>query len=150
MTDGLIVTLQSAILAWRVADLAKMTLEGRVEDALDERGLATARDTCNNCHHVEGEIDGDTLEVVHARALDSNLTIPGATTGRKRDFVLMGEIAERVAPLDGGTVERWPFWNRASIHDFATQTASIRTDIDEVVGSTHNLFVVLDNDNSIT
>lgn len=33
--------------------------------------------------------------------------------------------------------------------DFATQSAGIRTDIDEVVGSAHDFLVVFDDDNGI-
>ena len=39
--------------------------------------------------------------------------------------------------------------NRTFIHNLATQSACVWTNIDKVIGSTHNLLVVLDNDNSV-
>ena len=38
---------------------------------------------------------------------------------------------------------------RSSKYNFATVAASFGTDVDDVVGSAHNLFVVFDNNDSI-
>ena len=77
-----------------------MALEGRVEYALDERGLTTSRDTCDNRHDVEGKVNSNTLEIVHTRALDSHLTIPWTTALGKCYLVQMGEVTEGVTTPD--------------------------------------------------
>ncbi len=151
MADGLIVALKTLIFARGIGHIAEVALESRKKDALDEGALAGAGNACDNGHDIERKADVNALEIVHAGTLDGDDTIPGATARRNGDGVEAREVAEGVA---SASITSATSLTRDTIcislkDDFATEATGIRSDIDEVVGSTHNLFVVLDNDNSI-
>ena len=79
VTDGVDVALETQELARSIVDIAQTTFEGRVEDTLDETRFARARNACDYRHDVEGNLDIDASEVVHAGALDIDVAIPGST-----------------------------------------------------------------------
>ena len=60
--------------------LAHAAAEGRVERVLDQRALARAADAGDQAEHAQRELDGDVLEVVAARAGQSD----PAVVGRRR------------------------------------------------------------------
>ena len=85
MLDGIDVASDAEILAWRIAHLSQMTLEGRVEDTFYQTRLARTRDTSHYRHHIEWELNVDASQVVHPGTLDIDVQVPGAATLRHVD-----------------------------------------------------------------
>ena len=97
MFDSLIVTIQSHVFAWRVAHLAQMALQGRVEDTFHQRRLTAAAHTSNHRHHVQWNLRIDTFQVVHASSLDNDLAVPGAMALGDGDFFFAKQVFYGVA-----------------------------------------------------
>ena len=65
----------------------------RQQDAVDERGLARARDAGDGHEVTEGHVDRDVLQVVGARALDGQFLAVAATSRRGNgNRLLSGEV----------------------------------------------------------
>ena len=123
-----------------------MALEGRVENALDERRFAAAADTSNHRHHVQRNLYIDAFQVVHASTLYDNLPVPRAMTRRNGNGVFVVQIANGIAAVVVLMFDDRTIGNSAFKHDFTAQTTRVGTHVNQVVGSSHNLFIVFHND----
>ena len=117
------VAAQSVVFAGNFGNLADMALDSRVEDALDERRFTGAADTRDDRHDVEGYLDVDALQVVHACAVDGNLAVPRAARNRNGNVGQACQVAHRVAIGELGDERREAghvFFHLSLINDFAS------------------------------
>ena len=149
MLDGLDVALQTQIFARGITHLSKTSLEGRVENALDETRLARSRNACDDGHHVKRNLNVDAPQVVHAGSADVDMAVPGTTALRHGDLFLVQQIFDGIA-VGVGLQRLFVDIFRITIKDdFATQTASVGANVDEMVGGAHDLLIVFHDDNGI-
>ena len=123
---------------------------GRVEDALDERTLARARNARHYGEDIERNPDVDAAQVVHPRSLDVDAHVPGAVTLGNLYLLFVAQVFDGVAlgiflqelpllflvcrgELRGGT----------GVHHLSAQSSGIGSDVYQVVGGTHDFLVVL-------
>ena len=81
---------------------------------------------------------------MHRRTLDLDIAIPWTAHRGQRNRLTPREVGSRIA---------WCFLRyfggRASIDDLTAIAPGIGSDVDDVVGSTHHLLIMLDDDNCI-
>ena len=81
---------------------------------------------------------------MHRRTLDLDIAIPWTAHRGQRNGLTPREVGSRIA---------WCFLRyfggRSSIDDLTAIAPCIGTDVDDVVGSTHHLLIMLDDDNCI-
>ena len=81
---------------------------------------------------------------MHRRTIDLDIAIPWTAHRGQRNGLTPREVGSRIA---------WCFLRyfggRASIDDLTAIAPCIGTDVDDVVGSTHHLLIMLDDDNSV-
>ena len=81
---------------------------------------------------------------MHRRTLDLDIAIPWTAHRGQRNGLTPREVGSRIA---------WCFLRyfggRASIDDLTAIAPGIGSDVDDVVGSTHHLLIMLDDDNCI-
>ena len=81
---------------------------------------------------------------MHRRTLDLDIAIPWTAHRGQRNGLTPREVGSRIA---------WCFFSyfggRASIDDLTAIAPGIRPDVDDVVGSTHHLLIMLDDDNRV-
>ena len=132
-----------------LARLALHVVEARgdalVENLVDERRLARARDARDERQGTERELDRQVLEVVLCCADDfDELAVPWAALLRDRDEFAAREIGAR----DGVGV-LLDLLGRALGDDATAVRAGARADVDDVVGRVHRVLVVFDDDQRI-
>ena len=117
-----------------------------VQDFIDERGLARARNTRDTGQRAERDGEVRVLEVVHRTALDRDaLAVAFAPNfGHRNEF-----FARKVLSGDGFVAFEQLVY-RALEHDLAAVAARARTDIHNVVSCKHGVLVVLDHDERVT
>ena len=81
---------------------------------------------------------------MHRRTLDLDIAIPWTAHRGQRNRLTPREVGSRIA---------WCFLSyfggRASIDDLTAIAPCIGTDVDDVVGSTHHLLIMLDDNNRV-
>ena len=116
-----------------------------VEDLVDERRLARARDARDERQGTERELDRQVLEVVLCCADDfDELAVPWAALLRDRD-----EFAAREVGARDGVGVLLDLLGRALGDDATAVRAGARADVDDVVGRVHRVLVVFDDDQRI-
>ena len=121
--------------------------QGLDEDVADQRALARAGNPGDAHEQAQGDLHVDVLQVVVPCAADHEAL---AVAGRRR---AAGTSIRRVP------ARYWPVTlsglgdhrgQRAGGHDLAPANAGTGTEIDEVVGRPHRVFVVLDHDHRVS
>ena len=134
------------VLPRNYASPIKVSRHRAVENVLDQRRLAAARDTSHGDEESEGNLDIEIAQVVLARALDADhpIRIHPATHFGNRDL----DFAAQVSPRDRLGVG--PHFVDSSFSDDESAVLSgSRTEIDQVIGGLHRLLVMLDDDDSV-
>ena len=143
---ALIDAFDARVLAGHDARPVELVGEHRVEDRVDQRGLARPGNAGDDGHHAEREAHGEVLEVVLARADDFELLGPArlAPHGGHLDLAAAGDVVagdrtRRVHQVRGGP----------GVDDIAAVLAGARADVDQPVGLFDGLLVVLDDDQRV-
>ncbi len=117
-----------------------------VEDVVDQRRLAGARDAGDGAEDAQREADVHVLQVVLARPVDRQLATDGAGAAYGGD----GDLASPREVLPGhrvGVGEQ--VLDGARVDDLATVLAGAGTDVDDPVGHPDGVLVVLDDDQGV-
>ena len=150
MAHRLPVALHGGMFSGSVCHEVEPAAHGRVEDALDERTLARARNARHYGEDIERNPDVDAAQVVHPRSLDVDAHVPGAVTLGNLYLLFVAQVFDGVAlgiflqelpllflvcrgELRGGT----------GVHHLSAQSSGIGSDVYQVVGGTHDFLVVL-------
>ena len=126
-----------------IAFVVHCTSHGPEENVAYEGRLARAAHSCHSGHDAERELSVDILEVMFGRASDADAVAPFATDSRYWNAQPAAKVLHGVAFLDFLEIGR-----SALEHNFATESSGSRPNIDDTVGCTHYLFIVLDPDQS--
>ena len=115
----------------------------REKDLVDQGAFSRTTDTCDGRQGMQRNADVNAFEVVFVRPLEFQ-PIGAQCTPRYR-FIL--ELAIEVGRSQGGVIGRQGFPSRriAGKNHLATEASCARPHVDEVVCSTHNVFIVLHN-----
>ena len=103
-------------------------LDTFVENITHERTFTRTADTCYDCHHIQWELHINPFQIVFTGTFHLDIIIPGTTIKGHFYLVLSRQIPDGIA----------------------TQATGLRTDVDNVIGRTDNLFVMLHHNNRIT
>ena len=116
-----------------------------VEDLVDERRLARARDARDERQRAERELDRQVLEVVLGGADDlDELARARPALGGDRD-----ELAAREIGACDGVGILLDLLGRSLGDDAPAVRASARTDVDDVVGRVHRVLIMFDDNQRI-
>jgi hypothetical protein len=126
------------MLARTFAVLVIFAFECIVEDVADERTLTRAADARYDCHYIEGELDVDTLEVVVAGTAHLDVIVPRTACGGNGYRFFIQKVAYSVALGPGLQVV-----HIALVYYLPTETTCVGAYIDNVIGCTDDIFVVL-------
>ena len=147
--DGIHVALKGQILSWQIGNLVESALQCGIEYTLDERALTRTRHTGDDGHDIERYLYVYASEVVHAGALDRQGAIPWTARCGYGYCLFTGKIFHGIRlriVLDGSLRQ---LGHIAFEDDASSMLACIGTDIYQVVGGTHDFFVVLYHYNGI-
>ncbi len=116
------------------------------EDVVDQRTLARAGNPRHADEYAQGDFHVDALEIVVAGTADDEAFVAGrAAALGNGDPPRAGQVlAGDALGLGDDRGER------AAGHDAAAANAGTGTEIDDVVGRPHGVFVVLDHDNGVS
>ena len=127
------------------AGLVQRAGQGRVQDVVDQRALPGTGHARHAGEPSQGEPDVQVLEVVLPGAHDREpLVVRAAAGGRNGDRLLPAQVLPGQRSGAGGHDA-----GAAGGHDLAPVDARARTEIHDVVGRPHGLFIVLDDDDRI-
>ena len=133
--------LDPVVFARCVGGAMELPGERLLDDVVDERALARARDAGDSHERAERDVDRHVPKVVLARADDAQrLAGPRAARSRGSGSSFSTQILARQRC---GVVPNRPRWSRGD--DFAAKPASARSEVDNPVGATDGVFVVLDD-----
>ena len=127
---------------WQIGNLIESALQCGIEYTLDERTLARTRHTGDDGHDIERYLYVYASEVVHAGALDRQGAIPWTARCGYGYCLFTGKIFHGIRlriVLDGSLRQ---LGHIAFEDDASSMLACIGTDIYQVVGGTHDFFVV--------
>ena len=128
-----------------------------VEHLLHQAGLARSADAGNHSHGVERNVDGEVFEVVAVGPFDMYAVAPAPTARWYGNVYRAVEILQRERFLyvrGGDFLLGEPLLpdtlvTMASEDHLAAETASQRSDVDDVVGGADYLLVVLHHDDGV-
>jgi len=140
----LYVTLEAEVFARPFAGFAIFALQGTVEYVAHKGTLSRSAHTRHHRHHVQREAHVDALQVVFACTLHLYIVIPRAMCERWCNHLFAQQIFHRVAVASWLQVAHVAF-----IDNLSAQASGLRTYVDDVVGRTDNLFVVLHHHHGI-
>ena len=127
------------------AGLVQRPGQSRVQDIVDQRTLARTGHARNAGEPAHGQPDVQVLEVVLAGAQDRKPAVIYAAAGdRNRDRLLPAQVLSGQRCRAGGYDTRTALGD-----DLAAVDAGARTEIHDVVGRPHGLFIVFDDDDRI-
>ena len=118
--------------------------ERLVDDLVHQRRLAGARDAGDSDETADRELDVDPLQVVLGRAADGEHALVADAALRDGYLARAGQELAGDRLLVPGDVLRRPFGD-----DLAAVEPRARPHVDEPVGATHHLLVVLDDDDGV-
>src|SRR5947207_13250783 len=119
--------------------VAFRAVDRRVRDVVDERRLAGPADAGDAGQRIQRDVDIDVLQVVLGSALETNLVRqPLAPRRRHRNRELVPKIFR-----GQGTRLEQPSLVVARVADLTALLAGAEADIDDAIGTTNHLLVVL-------
>ena len=136
--------LDVVVLAGLDAHLVEPVGERLVDDLVDERRLARARDAGDADELADRELDVDPLQVVLGGAADREHAAVVLAPRRDRDRAPAGEELAGDRALRAHHLLR-----RALGDDLAAVLAGARAHVDDPVGDAHHLLVVLDDEHGV-
>ena len=160
-SDGLEVAFQALKFSRTLSRFVEVLLNGRIEDVAYEGRFSRTRNACDHGEDIEGEVHIDAFEIVFARSFDGDFAIPLSARSGELDAFASEEIVEGVASRTVGRGGRCSvggvgsvgFIGKVSIvaspNHLSPQTSGFRANVDDVVGSAHDVFVVFHHNDRI-
>ena len=146
--DGLVDILDAGdrfVIARLAFAFVDVSIERLPQNVVDQRTLARTAGPGDADKTAQREFDIDVLQIVMRRSVDRDeLSVAGASFNGDFDFSTTGKKLPGDALLRFLDVD-----NRAFDDDLSTAHARPRSEVDDVVGSFHRLFVMLDDDHRV-
>ena len=143
--DHVHIAFQAGTVNHQAGSLVQIMLDTFVENITHERTFTRTADACYDCHHIQGELHIDPFQIVFTGTFHLDIIIPGTAIKGHFYLVLSRQIPDGIAVATGFQIVHITL-----IDHFPTQATGLRTDVDNVIGRTDNLFVMLHHNNRIT
>src|SRR5690606_7312561 len=129
--------LDAVVGAWLFPGAVQLLRQRLVQDFVDQRALARARDARHADERAQRDVHVDVFQVVFPRAPDAQpLAVAGSPPRRHGDVA----PARQVLPRDGARLVN-DVLERAGSHHFAALGARAGPDVDDVIGGPDRVFV---------
>ena len=116
-----------------------------IENIVDQRGFAAARNARHAGHRSKRDVDINMLEIVLACAANlQEMPVAFSAFGRHGDRAFAGKILARNGFLTGADI-----LITAGANDLTAVYAGARADVDDMIRRAHRILVVLDNDQGV-
>ena len=126
-----------------------MAHETAIENVAHESRFARARHACYDSHDSEREAHVDVLEIVVYRTLHLNIFFPRTRADWCLDLFFAENEFGSIASVDNFAFLLVHIDDRPLIYNLSAIASGFRANVDEVVGSMDDLFVVFDHDDRI-
>ena len=134
------------VLAGHLARTIEFVCQHLVKNVVDERRLARATHPRDSHEGAQGKVDGDGAKIVSLRPLDCQH--PRVVNGPTLHVVDNLTTTREIIACDRGRVSD-QVSVRTGVHDLAAVLARAGTDVDDPIGGSDRVFVVLDHDERI-